>query len=251
MPLLNASMNGLATTRAATVIADNLRGKIIRGEVTQGDALPSEQQLLVEFGVSRPTLREAIRVLESESLVVVKRGSRGGIEVSVPSIETAAHYTGLLLEYQRATLGDVFRAASAIEAPCAAMIAARRSEADIAALRDHISGERRSRDEIDLLLQQNDFHRLVIGLAGSATIEALSAVLRRIIEVATENYRELRPEEWLQSNEAGNRTHAKLVRLIEMGDSEGAEVLWHRHISETGKRMRAAGVVDSVLDFLE
>jgi DNA-binding FadR family transcriptional regulator len=246
------SGNGAPIARAATVIADQLRGRIIRGEVQEGEALPSEQQLLSDFGVSRPTLREAIRVLESESLVVVKRGSRGGIEVSVPSIETAAHYTGLLLEYQRATLGDVFLAAAAIEGPCAAILAATRSDEALGALHDHIAAERAGGDAHAVLLQrQNDFHRLIIELAGSATMRALSEVLRHIIEVATENFRETSPDEWLQSHQVGARTHAKLVRLIESRDADGAESLWHRHISETGKRLRAAGIAESVLDFLE
>ncbi|WP_459976733.1 FadR/GntR family transcriptional regulator, partial [Mycobacterium avium] len=86
--------------RAADVIAGHIRRRIIRGELAEGQTLPTENELLAQFGVSRPTLREAIRVLESESLVEVKRGSRGGVRVSVPRVETAAHYTGLMLEYR-------------------------------------------------------------------------------------------------------------------------------------------------------
>lgn len=241
-----------AITRAATVIADQLRGKIIRGALRQGEALPSERQLLAEFRVSRPTLREAIRVLESESLVVVRRGSRGGIEVSVPNIETAARYTGLLLEYQHATLDDVFGAAAAIEAPCAAMVATNRSNEELAVLRQRVAAEReRGEWESRLLVQQNDFHRLIIELAKNATIKALSEVLRHIVEVATERYQEKRPDEWLQSHSAGVRAHTKLVRLIEAHDALGAEALWRRHIAATGRQLREAGIADSVLDFLE
>jgi DNA-binding FadR family transcriptional regulator len=250
--LMDALANEYAIVRAATLIAGQLRGRIIRGEVCEGDALPSEQELLAEFRVSRPTLREAIRVLESESLVVVKRGSRGGIEVSVPSIETAAHYTGLLLEYRRATLGDVFHGAGALEAPCAAMVAARHTDAALARIRHHVAAERAGGDsQPQMLLRQNDFHRLIIELAGNVTLKALSDVLRHIIEVATERFRELRPDDWLQSHQAGTRAHAKLVRLIEAGDAVGAETLWRRHISETGRRLRTAGVANNVLDLLE
>ena len=175
--------------RAAVVIADQLRRRIIRGELAEGDVLPTEQELLTEFGVSRPTLREAIRILESESLVVVKRGSRGGIEVSVPRIETAAHYAGLLLEYSQATLGDVFRAACAIEAPCAAMLARSRTAADLQRLRDVVAAERSARgDAEELLSLQNQFHRLLIDLVGNTTLRVLSDVLRHIIEVATQKY---------------------------------------------------------------
>lgn len=244
--------NDQPTTRAASVIADNLRRRIIRGELQEGDALPTEQDLLAEFGVSRPTLREAIRVLESESLVVVKRGSRGGIEVSVPRTETAAHYAGLVLEYQRATLADVFQAAAAVEAPCAAMLARSHTPEDIDRLRAVVTDEKGAGDNrFAVLGHQNDFHRLLIELTGNATLRALSDVLRHIIEVATQRYMDMRPEERPQSHEAGTRTHAKLVMLIEAGDADAAEALWRRHISETGARLRKAGIADSVLDLLE
>lgn len=249
---MSVTTNDQTAARAASVIAENLRRRIVRGELSEGEALPSEQDLLVEFGVSRPTLREAIRVLESESLVVVKRGSRGGIEVSVPRIETAAHYAGLVLEYKRATLADVFLAATAIEAPCAAILAGARTDADLERLRDAVAAERSTgHDRFDALAQQNDFHRLVIELAGNVTLRALSDVLRHIIELATERYADVRPNDRLESHEAGTRTHEKLVRLIEAKDTEAAEALWRRHISETGTRLRKAGIADTVLDLLE
>lgn len=244
--------NDQPTARAASVIADNLRRRIVRGELREGDALPGEQELLVEFGVSRPTLREAIRVLESESLIVVRRGPRGGIEVSVPQIETAAHYAGLVLEYQRATLADVFQAAAAIEGPCAAMVARSRTAADLERLWEAVTSERTAMgDRFAVLGRQNEFHRLLIELSGNVTLQALSEVLRHIIEVATERYTDLRSEESPPSHEAGTRSHEKLVRLIEAKDSDGAEALWRRHILETGARLRKEGIADSVLDLLE
>lgn len=75
----------LPARRAADLIAGQIRRRIIRGELAVGETLPTENELLTQFGVSRPTLREAIRVLESESLVEVKRGSRGGARVEVLS----------------------------------------------------------------------------------------------------------------------------------------------------------------------
>ena len=237
------------------VIADQLRRRIIRGELAEGDVLPAEQELLTEFGVSRPTLREAVRILESESLVVVKRGSRGGIEVSVPRIETAAHYAGLVLEYSEATLGDVFRAACAIEAPCAAMLARSRTAADLQRLKDVVAAERSARGDAEALLSlQNQFHRLLIELVGNTTLRVLSDVLRHIIEVATHKYLTspaLRAAERIPASEAGIRAHEKLVGLIEKKDAVKAEALWRRQILATGDHLRRSGVADSVIELLE
>jgi DNA-binding FadR family transcriptional regulator len=244
--------NAEPTGRAASVIAGQLRRRIIRGELTQGDVLPSEAELLNQFGVSRPTLREAIRVLESESLVVVKRGSRGGIEVSVPRVETAAHYTGLLLEYQQATTSDVFVAAAAIEGPCVAMLARSRSAGDLKRLREAVDSERAARGEPTRLLElQNEFHRTLIDMAGNQTLSVLIDVLRHIIEVATQRYViERGDEERISSSTAGTRTHQKVVELIADKDAPAAEALWRKHILATSAELRRAGVADSVVELL-
>jgi len=62
--------------KAAALAADSVRRRIVRGELKADDLLPSEQELLRQFGISRPTLREAMRILETEGLIAVKRGTR-------------------------------------------------------------------------------------------------------------------------------------------------------------------------------
>src|SRR3546814_8534697 len=75
--------------KTAELVADRIRRRIISGELGEGASLPPESQLLELFGVSRPTLREAIRILEAERLITVKRGSRSGARVSPPRVESA------------------------------------------------------------------------------------------------------------------------------------------------------------------
>ena len=60
------------------------------------------------FSVSRPTLREAVRVLEAERLVEVRRGSRSGARICVPGPEVVARPASLLLELAGATVADVY-----------------------------------------------------------------------------------------------------------------------------------------------
>ena len=62
--------------KMAELVAAHLRRQIVRGDLQEGDALPPETVLMEQFGVSRPTLREAFRVLESEALISVRRGAR-------------------------------------------------------------------------------------------------------------------------------------------------------------------------------
>src|SRR4051794_12700682 len=117
--------------KTAELVAISLRRQIVRGELGPGEALPSESALMEQFGVSRPTLREAFRLLESESLIEVRRGVRGGARVNAPDPEVAARYAGLILEYSNATLGDVHRASAVIEPPCARLVAAKHTAAGL------------------------------------------------------------------------------------------------------------------------
>lgn len=101
--------------KAGELVAADLRRQIITGRLEPGAPLPNESVLMDRFGVSRPTLREAFRILESESIIKVLRGARGGARVVAPDGSVAARYTGLLLQYQGVPLADVYRARTAIE----------------------------------------------------------------------------------------------------------------------------------------
>src|SRR5258708_14072144 len=101
--------------KTAELIATLYRRQIVRGELRAGDTLPPEQQLMGRFGVSRPTLREAFRILETENLISVKRGSRGGARVTTPSLSVAARYTGLLLQVQGTTIAAVCQARTVLK----------------------------------------------------------------------------------------------------------------------------------------
>src|SRR5258705_4678952 len=96
--------------KAASLIAAQIRKQIVMGELAEGDALPSEAEMVKRLGVSRPTLRQAFRILETEHLIAVQRGSRGGGTVFRPSAKLASRYLSDLLRYRANTLGDVLKA---------------------------------------------------------------------------------------------------------------------------------------------
>src|SRR6266705_3331258 len=90
--------------KAAELVSQELRKQIVRGILKMGDSLASEADLMKRFGVSRPTLREAIRILESEGLVSISRGARGGASVLGPNINIAARHIGFVLQANGTTL---------------------------------------------------------------------------------------------------------------------------------------------------
>src|SRR6476469_446934 len=107
-------------------IADELRSLIVSGALSEGDSLGREPDLVERFGVSRPSLREALRILEAEGLVTVVRGVRGGVVVHEPNERMTARTAALVLQARNVPLADVFEARSFLEPIAARTIATTR-----------------------------------------------------------------------------------------------------------------------------
>src|SRR3546814_9849364 len=107
--------------RIADTVAGALRDRILAG----ADRLPTQDQLVTEFGVSYPSVREALRILETEGLVTVRRGSVGGAEVHRPNESSAAYHLGLALQGSAVSLGDLAAGLQLLEPLCVAEVARR------------------------------------------------------------------------------------------------------------------------------
>ena len=240
--------------KAAELVARGLRGRILRGELPEGAPLPPEGQLLEQFGVARTTVREAIRILESEGLLVVRRGAGGGARVWAPSEEAVARYTGLVLQFQGATLADVHQARTRLEAPLAAVLARRSGDGTIVeALRAALEEETEQlADPERLPWAEGRFHRTLVRLAGNRTIEVMSAVVNRIFarHVARVIAAHGTAPETRASHLEAHRAHERLVELVEVGAEQEAEALWRRHL-EAGAERTLAAAASTVLDLID
>lgn len=240
--------------KTAELVANRLRRQIISGELAEGDVLPSEAALTEQFGISRPTLREAFRVLESEQLISVRRGVRGGARVHAPNADVAARYAGLVLEHLGTSLADVYAARVLIEGPCARLLAVRRNDDDLAQLwRNVEEGEAIESDRHRLIRHHTDFHALVVRLADSHTITLLSSMLRHIIENAN-FHRVVIDSTGPTTDHAfdhGVRAHRRLVSHIADGDAERAEALWRKHLEEANEFLLDIPGPMTILDLLD
>jgi GntR family transcriptional regulator, transcriptional repressor for pyruvate dehydrogenase complex len=249
-----AKQNGEPTSfrvpKTAELVAAHIRGRIVRGELLEDDALPSESNLMEEFSVSRPTLREAFRILESEGLITIRRGARGGARVQVPSTEVAANYAGLVLQHRGATVADVLEARAAIEPHGAGMVAARSDRKRSArALRKFQKDNSYEATDERYARTFFEFNRLLVSLTGNETLILVTAMLEMISEAATSRADafDIAGPHLLELHRRVTRTRAKLADLIEAGDIDAAETLWRAHLVEAGKvivRGRPGKVVD-------
>lgn len=249
-----AGSDRVRVPKMAELVARRLRRQIVSGELAAGAALPPETQLMEQFGVSRPTLREAFRVLEAEGLITVRRGAHGGARVRAPNDDAAARYAGLVLEHRGATLADVYEARNIVEPPCAAMLARQHSRAHLDELRTQLELTRNRLDDpstaIELL---NDFHALLVRLSGNHTLAVLSGLLRQIIDRSTVRHVHALGGSPLNAAalRAGFREHERVVVLIAERDVDGADAAWQRHLAAARQHNLSGSNPASVLDLLD
>ncbi len=167
---------------AASQVVDQLRSAIVDGRLRTGDRLPSEHQLAQDFGVSRGTVREAIRTLAASKLVTSSRGAAGGTFVTTPQAgelaEQIGEQIGLWFRAGNITLAEVHHARHVLERECVRLAAANRTEEDLSAMRHPVE---ESRDpglgEDEWLATDVDFHTAVSKAAKNSILElAMTAV---------------------------------------------------------------------------
>jgi GntR family transcriptional regulator, transcriptional repressor for pyruvate dehydrogenase complex len=244
--------------KTAELIAERLRGQIIRQELRLGSRLPPEADLMARFGVSRPTLREAFRILESESLLSVRRGARGGALVVSPDLSVAARHVGMLLQVAGTTIGEVYEVRMAIEPAAARLLAQRARRADIVALRGMVDQLRgmldRKADPVEWTRASSAFHDSVVARTGNRALAVQAAVLREVsaTHVAVAVSRSYNRTESPAAMRKAVRSYAKLIDLIEAHDADGAEKHWRTHMQIAGKVMFGAEAeTGAVLDLFE
>lgn len=229
--VMPAAGSPIRSPKTAELVAGTLRRMVVDGQLKDGDFLPNEAELMAHFAVSRPTLREAVRVLESERLVEVRRGSRTGARVRVPGPEIVARPAGLLLELSGATIADVLVARSGIE-PLAVRLLAESASAEAlddldAMLADEIpSGWQSGR----LAEATGDFHRRMVEMSGNATLTIIAGMLHEITVRHTAFAIKERKQVSKADYEMLMRSYRRLMTLLRDGDGAAAETHWRKHL---------------------
>jgi GntR family transcriptional repressor for pyruvate dehydrogenase complex len=224
-------------------VADELRQLIVTGDLAEGELLGREPDLISRFGVSRPSLREALRIVEAEGLISVRRGATGGIVVRRPDQRMTARSVALVLQARNVPLADVFQARKLIEPIAARLVAASGTRRQAAAELRRLMGEELEAIDDPVAFDEatSRFHCRLVDLAGNQTLGVLGEMLNEIF-IRAVNVAEL-SEAGDDADEAaaaaarahGLRAHARLAALIESGDAAGAEQHWAHHMELVGE----------------
>lgn len=236
--------------RLAEQVADELRRRILRGELADGSVLPKEDELLLEFPVSKPSLREAMRILEAEGLLRVRRGKLGGAVVRRPTAANVAYTVGLVLGSQEVGLSDVGSALRQVEPSCAALCAARgdRKRAVLPALRRLHKESVDAVDDLRLVTSASRrFHEALVSHCGNKTMIILAGALEMLWS-AHETSWSSRVSDGsivpIEERLAVLEDHRQVIDAIEAGDSRRAYDLAAAHLVDAQHYPGSSGVVD-------
>ena len=159
-------LDTLKVPRASELVAEKLRSLIVTGQVAPGAGLPPEKELVSQLGVSRATLREALRLLEAEGLIATKQGPKGGIVVQRPGPAQLTRSLSLLLQLEATPFSTVLEARRLLEPLCANLAAERATPEELGAMQASVEEMRVSIGDTDWYVkEQLHFHLIIFAAA--------------------------------------------------------------------------------------
>jgi GntR family transcriptional repressor for pyruvate dehydrogenase complex len=219
---------------ASESVAEQIRGQIATGALKPGDMLPSETALLEIYAVARPTMREALRILESDGLVSILRGINGGAQVREPDLATLARRAGLHLQLRGTHLEALTEAQRLVQPGAAALAAVRRDPEDVARLRKCVEDIAECEDVGSYADLAADFLHLLLEASGNQILSLFSGLIDQLLHDELRRYLLINAENQKEELLAfAVIQYGELIDLIESGDADGAETFWREHLRIT------------------
>jgi GntR family transcriptional regulator, transcriptional repressor for pyruvate dehydrogenase complex len=221
--------------RAHEYVAEQIRRHIALRLIKPGEALPAERELAVMFGVGRPTIQHALRLLEATGLVEARRGRHGGTFITTPDQDSlAADDLIVRVMRQRKELEDLLLFRRLVEPAVARVAAGSRGDSDIEAMRRAIQGMEASTTEPDYMRHDTDFHLAIARATGNAflirSIEEIRMLLNDAMTLLPES------DAW---HLRISSEHTALLDAMENQDMDAAESLMQEHVANSEQGLRA------------
>ena len=227
-------LNSVKLPRAADVLVVQIKQEIISGNYPEGTRLPTETEMAAQLNVSRPTVREALRLLEAEGLISTRPGPGGGPRVCRPDVLTVTRSLTTLFQYDRVTLGELLEARRAIEPACARVAASRAASEDITRLRQSIENMRAGLQDDAIFWTENaNFHLALVAAGQNRVLHTMMTALRGLIYQFTAELH-ITPEE----RKGTMAEHTAIMEAIAAHDPEAAAQTTHDHILKSEERLR-------------
>jgi DNA-binding FadR family transcriptional regulator len=216
------SGRGRRVAKGYESVARELRALILNGSLAAGERLPREADLAERFGVSRATVREALRLCAGQGLIHTAEGSSGGSFVARPSSghisDTLRSGLDLLAAAQQISLEDLLEVRLLLEVPAARYAALRRTDEDVDRLVESSPIEVLKMSPTDQFVHNKEFHSVLIEASGNPLLEIAA---RPIFTVLQRNLGRSRLEP--RFHRAINVHHHRIAAAVAAGDPDAAE----------------------------
>jgi GntR family transcriptional repressor for pyruvate dehydrogenase complex len=228
-PAAGAGVPVRRVRKAYEQVADQLRDLIMAGDLRPGHRLPNESSLSREFGVSRATVREALRVLAAQDLIRTAKGASGGSFITMPSVDHISAFLssnlGLLSRSEDFSLDEFLEARMFLEVPAVRLAARRRDDHNLEALRDAIPEEPLELGTSEQFLHNKDFHSALVIASGN---KLLSIASQPVFAVLQTNLR--RSTLGRHFHQQVNHDHREILAAVEASDEDAAARLMEEHL---------------------
>jgi len=214
--------------KAADVLAERLRTLIVQGHFAPGDMLPTERDMVVEAGLSRTSVRDALRVLESEGLITTKSGRAGGSIVTLPGRDSVARSVELFVRTHGIRLASLLECRVAVEPTLARLAAVNRTRAE---LEEMTEIHQRFVASVDFV---SDYKRINIewhlAVARASRNEPLTALMEAIA-TPIRDAQEYQDVTTADLRATAVKAHTVILKAIADKDSGAAFRRMERHVS--------------------
>jgi DNA-binding FadR family transcriptional regulator len=216
--------------KAYEQVADQLRELILAGEIAPAQRLPNEAALATQFGVSRPTIREALRVLSAQALIRTTKGSSGGSFVTLPTIDHIAEFLSsninLLSQSMNVSLDELFEARELLEIPAARLAARRHGQVDLDLLRAAIPEHPLAISTEEQFRHNKDFHSALVVASGNSLLSIAAQPVFSVLQTHL-----TRSAHGRTFRQRISEDHRSLVAAIEAGDEDSAAEEMRAHLA--------------------
>jgi DNA-binding FadR family transcriptional regulator len=214
---------------ASEQVAIQIQHYIQEESLRPGDFLGREEDLAADFGVSRPTLREALKLLASGNLIRATKGPGGGIFVAHTADEgmgrSLSDAIAMMLETGAVSLEELLDARLLLEVPLAGQAAYQADEEGLARLRQAVHAAAEAQDPQSLAEKDSHIHEAIAAAAGNRMLQALTGWVFEVVQPSVNDalHGAIVPSAIVEQHEA-------LLAAIEKGDSARAERAMKDHL---------------------
>jgi DNA-binding FadR family transcriptional regulator len=216
--------------KAYEQVYDQVRSMILAGDLLRGERLPTEVALAAQFGVSRGTIREALRLLVAENLILTVKGAGGGNFVMLPTVDHISQFVRrnieLLSQTDDVTLPEFLEARELIEVFAVRQAAVRRTDRDIEALRATLAMDTEL-SSAEQYMQNKEFHGVLVDACGNALLQIAAQPIFSVLH--THLQRSGLPPDFSRSI---CLEHQTILEAIEAGDPDTAEQRMREHLGQ-------------------